>query len=156
MNLNISVSTLNHLHVRETLQDGTFHRYCLHPGQDLTSQPQEVIDVANATWTPEVIAAYEASLPPVPTPEEQLAAWRATADCSALQAEIVIHNMGLTAQVDAIKADPETPIEVKLALEKAYRWSRKSPLWDTFVGPSLSMTPEQIDDLFRAAQAVEV
>lgn len=98
----------------------------------------------------------EPPLTPEQEAERELLAWRATADCSALQAEIVIHNMGLTAQVDAIKADPETPIEVKLALEKAYRWSRKSPLWDSFVGPALSMTPEQIDDLFRAAQQMEV
>lgn len=97
--------------------------------------------------------------PPL-TPEEQaaqeLAQWRETADCSALQAEIVIHQMGLTSQVDAVKNDPAAPIEVKLALEKAYRWSRKSPLWDSYVGPALSMTPEQIDDLFQAAMEIEV
>lgn len=102
--------------------------------------------------------------PPTPEPpltpeqeaEMELLVWRATADCSALQAGIVIHNMGLTEQVNTIKNDPDAPIEVKLALEKAYRWSRKSPLWDSYVGPVLGMTPEQIDDLFRAAQAVEV
>lgn len=98
----------------------------------------------------------EPPLTPEQEAQKELEAWRNTADCSALQAEIVIHNMGLTSQVDAIKADPEAPIEVKLALEKAYRWSRKSPLWDSYVGPALSMTPEQIDDLFRAAMAVEV
>ena len=92
---------------------------------------------------------------PQPTPEEILAQWRATADCSAAQAEVIIEQMGLTSYVDTIKNDPETPITVKAALNKAYRWSRRSPAWD-FVGPALSMTPEQIDDLFVAAQQIEV
>ncbi len=101
--------------------------------------------------------------PPTPEPpltpeqeaERELLAWRATADCSAAQAEVIIEQMGLTSYVETIKNDPATPVTVKAALNKAYRWSRKSPAWD-FVGPALSMTPEQIDDLFRAAQAVEV
>ena len=115
------------------------------------AEPPAVPDGQYAQWRGgwHIIDEY----PPMPDP---IIAWRATADCSALQAEIVIHNMGLTAQVEAIKNDPATPIEAKLALEKAYRWSRKSPLWETFVGPALSMTPEQIDDLFVAAQQIEV
>lgn len=38
----------------------TFHRTSLTPGQDITDQPQKVKDICNVTWTPEVIAAYEA------------------------------------------------------------------------------------------------
>ena len=87
--------------------------------------------------------------------EEELAQWRATADCSAAQAEVIIEQMGLSSYVETIKNDPATPITVKAALKKAYRWSRRSPAWD-FVGPALSMTPEQIDDLFVAAQQIEV
>ena len=38
----------------------TYHRTSLTPGQDLTGQPEKVVTIANAAWTPEVIAAYEA------------------------------------------------------------------------------------------------
>jgi hypothetical protein len=37
----------------------SYHRWSLTPGQDLTGQEQRVIDVANAVWTLEVIAAYQ-------------------------------------------------------------------------------------------------
>lgn len=37
----------------------SFHRGVLEPGDDTTGQDQRVIDVAAATWTPQVIADYE-------------------------------------------------------------------------------------------------
>ena len=39
----------------------TYHRFTLMPGQDLTGQPEKVVAIAQAAWTPEVIAAYQAS-----------------------------------------------------------------------------------------------
>jgi hypothetical protein len=39
----------------------TYHRTSLTPGQDLTGQPERVVAIAEAAWTPEVIAAYEAA-----------------------------------------------------------------------------------------------
>lgn len=39
----------------------TYHRTSLTPGQDLTGQPSNVVAIANAAWTPEVIAAYQAA-----------------------------------------------------------------------------------------------
>jgi len=47
------------------LEDGvvlssSFHRHVLHPGHDLTDQDPKVVAIANVTWTPEVVAAYEA------------------------------------------------------------------------------------------------
>ena len=39
-----------------------FHRTSLTPGQDLTGQPAQVVAIAQAAWTPEVIAAYQAAL----------------------------------------------------------------------------------------------
>lgn len=39
----------------------TYHRSSLQPGQDLTGQPEKVVAIAQAAWTPEVIAAYEAA-----------------------------------------------------------------------------------------------
>lgn len=40
----------------------TYHRSSLTPGQDLTGQPANVVAICNTVWTPEVIAAYQASL----------------------------------------------------------------------------------------------
>jgi len=38
-------------------------QYTLNPGDDLTGQPTEVVNIANALWTPAVVAAYKASQP---------------------------------------------------------------------------------------------
>ena len=55
----------------QILKDGeeiaaSFHRHVLNPGDDLTGQADRVVAIANATWTDEVIAAYQASLPAEP------------------------------------------------------------------------------------------
>ena len=47
------------------LKDGvevgrTYHRHCLMPGADVTNEVPRVQAVAAATWTPEVVSAYEA------------------------------------------------------------------------------------------------
>jgi len=46
------------------LEDGvalssSFHRHVLAPGDDLTEQDPKVSAIATATWTPEVVTAYE-------------------------------------------------------------------------------------------------
>jgi urease accessory protein UreE len=51
----------------QILKDGvevaaTYHRHVLNPGDDLTNEDPRVVAIAEATWTPEVIAAYQASL----------------------------------------------------------------------------------------------
>ncbi len=47
--------------VRDDVQIAqTFHRWSFTPGSDLSEMPQNVKDIANVTWTPEVIAAYQA------------------------------------------------------------------------------------------------
>ena len=56
---------------QQILKDGNevaanFSRYCLCPGDDLDGQDPRVAAIANATWTDEVIAAYQASLPAEP------------------------------------------------------------------------------------------
>ena len=40
----------------------SYKRHVVHPGDDVSGEPQEVQDIANALWTSEVIAAYQASL----------------------------------------------------------------------------------------------
>lgn len=46
--------------VRMRRDDGSFHRYCVTPGYDVSEQPVEVRRAAEKAWTPEVVAAYEA------------------------------------------------------------------------------------------------
>ena len=60
----------NHIQVRTANiieRDGTeiartFHRHVLAPGDDVTNQDPKVQAIANAVWTAEVIAEYQASL----------------------------------------------------------------------------------------------
>ena len=48
--------------LRDGMRDPSFppkyHRYVLHPGDDLTGKPERVVSVANAVWTEEVVAAW--------------------------------------------------------------------------------------------------
>jgi len=37
----------------------SYHRWVLAPGQNVDDQIQKVKDIANATWTEEVISAYQ-------------------------------------------------------------------------------------------------
>jgi DNA-binding transcriptional LysR family regulator len=39
----------------------TYHRTSLTPAQDLTGVPANVVAICNVAWTPEVIAAYQAT-----------------------------------------------------------------------------------------------
>jgi hypothetical protein len=36
-----------------------YHRHVIHPGEDISAEDQRVRDIADAVWTPEVIAAWE-------------------------------------------------------------------------------------------------
>ena len=38
----------------------TYHRHVKHPGEDITNEDPKVKAIANAIWTEEVIAAYQA------------------------------------------------------------------------------------------------
>ena len=52
----------------QVLKDGveiaaTYHRHVVHPGDDVSNEDPRVAAIAAATWTEEVVAAYQASLP---------------------------------------------------------------------------------------------
>jgi len=59
----------NHIQVRTATiieRDGeeisrSYHRHILSPGDDVTNEDPKVQAIANAVWTEEVIAAYQAS-----------------------------------------------------------------------------------------------
>jgi hypothetical protein len=63
----IEVLEMGQVQVRtatRVLEDGTqlsssFHRHVLAPGDDLSGQDARVSAIATATWTDEVIAAYQ-------------------------------------------------------------------------------------------------
>ena len=83
------------------------------------------------------------------TPEEILAAERARMICTPAQMRLALHRMDLLAQVQAIAdSDPEAAI----VWEYATQIVRTSPLIEALSG---DFTPEQIDDIFRAAMAVQ-
>ena len=87
--------------------------------------------------------------PPEPTPEEILAAERAAMICTPAQMRLALHRMGLLQQVQVIAdGDPEASI----VWEYATHIVRTSPLIEALSG---GFTPEQIDDIFRAAMAVQ-
>ena len=64
----IELVETNHIQVRTATiieKDGTeiartFHRHVKHPGDDITNEDPKVQAIANAIWTEEVIAAYQA------------------------------------------------------------------------------------------------
>jgi len=87
----------------------------------------------------------EPSRPPEPPIEEQ----RATMICTPAQMRMALHRMDLLAQVQAIAdGDPEASI----VWEYATQIVRTSPLIEAL---GSDFTPEQIDDIFRAAMAVQ-
>jgi hypothetical protein len=40
----------------------TYKRWTLEPGQDISNQPDNVKNVCNVTWTPEILKAWEERL----------------------------------------------------------------------------------------------
>ncbi len=58
----IQVRLANQILDGEKVKAQTFHRYCLAPGSNLTGQPDQVVAIANAVWTPDVVAAYEVQI----------------------------------------------------------------------------------------------
>ena len=63
----IEVLEMGQVQVRtatRVLEDGavlssSFHRHVLAPDDDLSEQDPKVVAIANATWTPEVVTAYQ-------------------------------------------------------------------------------------------------
>jgi hypothetical protein len=68
----IEVTEVNTVQVRTATiieRDGveltrTFHRHVVSPGEDISNEDPKVQAIANAIWTPEVIAAYQALIAP--------------------------------------------------------------------------------------------
>lgn len=61
-NGNIQVRTATKIVEDGEVISTQFHRHVLSPADDLTGQDARVVAIAQATWTPEVIAAYQAQV----------------------------------------------------------------------------------------------
>jgi hypothetical protein len=61
-NNSIQVRTANIIEKDGTEIARTFHRHVLSPGDSIVNEDPKVQAIANAVWTEEVIAAYQASL----------------------------------------------------------------------------------------------
>jgi hypothetical protein len=59
-NGSIQIRTATIIEKDETEISRTFHRHVKHPGEDITNEDPKVQAIANAVWTEEVIAAYQA------------------------------------------------------------------------------------------------
>ena len=58
----IQVRTANIIEKDGTEIARTFHRHVLSPGDSIVNEDPKVQAIANAVWTEEVIAAYQASI----------------------------------------------------------------------------------------------
>ena len=61
-NSSIQVRTATVIEKDGTELTRTFHRHVVAPGADITNEDPKVQAIANAIWTEEIIAAYQASL----------------------------------------------------------------------------------------------
>jgi hypothetical protein len=59
-NNSIQVRTATIIERDETEISRSFHRHVVSPGDDVTNEDPKVQAIANAIWTEEVIAAYQA------------------------------------------------------------------------------------------------
>lgn len=61
-NNSIQIRTATIIERDETEISRSFHRHVKHPGEDVSNEDAKVQAIANAIWTAEVIAAYQASI----------------------------------------------------------------------------------------------
>jgi len=55
----VQVRTATRVLEDDVALSSSFHRHVLVPGDDLSEQDAKVAAIATATWTPEVVTAYE-------------------------------------------------------------------------------------------------
>lgn len=76
---------------------------------------------------------------------------------SAVQFRITAAAHGILGTIEAIIADEQTPQAVKIAWEYAREFERASPTIEALrQHPSINLTAEEVDDLFREAADIKV
>ena len=66
----VQVRTATRIMDDGTVVASSFHRHVVAPGQDYSAEDPKVKAICAAVHTPEVVAAYQASLPPAPVDPE--------------------------------------------------------------------------------------
>lgn len=146
----VTSTPTGHIEVRRAdivIQDGvevsrSYHRHVVSPGDDLSSEIQEVVDLAGQIWTDQLIADYLASQvqPELPTPVPDLV--------SSRQFFMMLELSGLTLQVKDWVASQNTVIQI--AFERSATFVRTDPMLQAgFAG--LGVTTEQVDQFFMTA-----
>lgn len=79
---------------------------------------------------------------------------RASVEVTAFQAHAAIARAGLYEQVETLMSDPQTPLEVKLAWNKAQTFKRLSPTV-LAMGAALGLDDEALDNLFTLAATID-
>jgi hypothetical protein len=90
-------------------------------------------------------------VPPTPTPEEALAAWRATAEVSRFQAFAALY--AIDKLDDAAAAVEAAGGLTVLAWQNAQVFKRSSPMLAA-LAPALGLDDEALDELFLAAAEI--
>jgi hypothetical protein len=113
-----------------------------------TANPDDIYMIGKEIFE----AAKDTAEPYIPpTPEEILAAERASMICTPAQMRLTLHRLGLKDDIQAIAdSDPEAGI----VWEYATQIYRQSPFIAAL--ENADYTPERIDEIFRAAMEVQV
>ncbi|WP_404466268.1 hypothetical protein LG331_08260 [Vreelandella aquamarina] len=85
--------------------------------------------------------------------QQQLTAWRESATVSAFQAHQALDDAGYIEQVEAMMADPMTPVKTRRAWQMAQEFRRMSPTV-LELAAAIGLTDEQVDDLFKHALTI--
>ncbi len=135
----------------EKLGGEKYSRYVVAPGDDVSDKPAEVQQIAATLHTPELIAAYQASLedPDNPSPAPPAVPTSVT----RLQARLALIDAALWDAVTAYFTDPARTAAEQAFWEDAVNWQRNDPVLNAGA-TALGLTEQQVDDLFVAAKAL--
>lgn len=117
--------------------------------------PPEMADWPEAGEDVKIGSSYAEGVftqPPAPDPAERLAQEREGMVVSRFQAKAALLQAGLLVEVENAVASGDALTQ--LAWAEAVEMRRNSPMIAT-LADAVDLTPEQVDDLFRAAKAIE-
>jgi len=119
------------------------------PRRSITQPPPETTGDEVAVWTGREwrVLPERPPAPPAPAPA-------VPESVSRFQARMALRQAGLFDAVEAMMAHPDTPIIAVEAWQTAQEFRRISPTIAA-MAQALSLTDEQLDDLFMAAGGIE-
>lgn len=116
--------------------------FVMAPGYELhaETQAQHTYPVDGWYWFDTLDAAMSALRPPA-------------VEVSRFQARAALHMAGLLTQIEALMADPATPVLTRLAWQDAQVFRRDSPTVAA-MSAALGLSSAQVDDLFATASQI--